>query len=93
MDSFVVSSKPNVSAPTVLKVTMEFLAAQSSWPYVFETKVEPMKSLMAHGIQSLVALGLRNGVRSELGAALLPLRNLPEGGVDIRASDFAMDGN
>ncbi|TQV91949.1 polyketide synthase [Cordyceps javanica] len=59
-------------APLV-KLATELVAAQITKILRLETELEPAKSLMAYGVDSLAAVELRNWVRSELGAELSTL--------------------
>ncbi|ATY62880.1 Beta-ketoacyl synthase [Cordyceps militaris] len=59
-------------APLV-KLATELLAAQITKILRLDAELEPAKSLMAYGVDSLAAVELRNWVRSELGAELSTL--------------------
>ncbi|KAM3489254.1 hypothetical protein MY3957_007465 [Beauveria namnaoensis] len=59
-------------APLV-KLATELVAGQITKILRLETELEPAKSLMAYGVDSLAAVELRNWVRSELGAELSTL--------------------
>jgi aryl carrier-like protein len=54
-------------------LAVELMAAQFTKILRLETEMEPAKSLMAYGLDSLAAVELRNWVRSELEADLTTL--------------------
>lgn len=71
--AFNLMHKAGADAASLVKVAVELLAAQFTKILRLETEMEPAKSLMAYGLDSLAAVELRNWVRSEFKAELSTL--------------------
>ncbi|KAL8923195.1 MAG: hypothetical protein Q9208_004758 [Pyrenodesmia sp. 3 TL-2023] len=68
--AFLLLHKTGADKAALVKVGLELLGAQFTKILRLDTEMEPGKSLMAYGLDSLAAVELRNWVRMELGAEL-----------------------
>lgn len=68
--AFLLLHKTGGDKAALVKVGLELLAAQFTKILRLDAEMEPGKSLMAYGLDSLAAVELRNWVRMELGAEL-----------------------
>ncbi|KAL9121206.1 MAG: hypothetical protein Q9187_002242 [Circinaria calcarea] len=71
--AFLMMHKSGADKAALVKVGVELMAAQFTKILRLETDMEPGKSLMAYGLDSLAAVELRNWIRMELGAELTML--------------------
>ncbi|KAK6835427.1 hypothetical protein RU639_002006 [Aspergillus parasiticus] len=71
--AFLMMHKSGADKATLVKAAVEPMAAQFTKILQLEAEMEPAKSMMAYGLDSLAAVELRNWVRSELGAELTTL--------------------
>ena len=71
--AFLMMHQSGTDQAALVKVAVELMAAQFTRILRLETEMEPAKSLMAYGLDSLTAVELRNWVRSELQADLTTL--------------------
>ena len=71
--AFLMMHKSVAEHAALVKVAVEVMAAQFTKILRLEAEMEPGKSLMAYGLDSLAAVELRNWVRMELGAELTTL--------------------
>jgi aryl carrier-like protein len=71
--AFLMMHKSGADKSALVKLAVELMAAQFTKILRLETEMEPAKSLMAYGLDSLAAVELRNWVRSELEADLTTL--------------------
>ncbi|KAH9210204.1 KR domain-containing protein [Leptodontidium sp. 2 PMI_412] len=71
--AFLMMHKSGPEKTALVKVKIELMAAQFTKILRLETEMEPVKSLMAYGLDSLEAVELRNWVRMELGVELTTL--------------------
>ena len=65
--------KTGADKAALVKVGLEILASQFTKILRLDSEMEPSRSLMAYGLDSLAAVELRNWVRMELGAELTTL--------------------
>lgn len=68
--AFLLLHRSGADKAALVKVGLELLGAQFAKILRLDTEMEPGKSLMAYGLDSLAAVELRNWVRLELGAEL-----------------------
>lgn len=71
--AFLMMRKSGADKAALVKVGVEVVAAQFTKILRLETEMEPGKSLMSYGLDSLAAVELRNWIRRELGAELTTL--------------------